>query len=103
MLAVTDESFEELILRSDLPVMVEFYGEECGPCKSIEPVLDRLAEELCGNAVIAKISVDKNLRIPGDYKIRAVPTFLYFRDGKLTSKHIGATSVREMYLRLMAG
>lgn len=88
---VTDASFKEL-LNGDLPVVIDFWAEWCGPCKMISPVIDELATEYEGKVVIGKVNVDENEDLPVEYGIRSIPTILFFKNGELVDKHVGGTT-----------
>jgi len=89
---VNDETWQELVLNSDTPVMVDFWAEWCGPCKMIAPVLDEIANEYDGRITIAKVNVDENIQIPPKYGIRGIPTMLLFKDGSVQATKVGALS-----------
>jgi thioredoxin 1 len=88
-LTITDASFKELI-AGNLPVIVDFWAEWCGPCRMVGPVIEELASEYEGKVIIGKINVDDNDEISGEYGIRSIPTILYFKNGELVDKHVGA-------------
>ena len=88
-LEITDTNFEEVI-NSDKPVLVDFWAEWCGPCKMIGPVVEELAGEYEGKAVIGKMNVDENPNIPVKFGIRSIPTLLLFKGGEIVDKQIGA-------------
>ncbi|GHT08930.1 thioredoxin [Bacteroidia bacterium] len=100
-LKITDESFKELI-AGDLPVVVDFWAEWCGPCRMIGPFIEELASEYEGKAVIGKVNIDENDEIAGEYGIRSIPTILYFKDGKLADKHVGAAQKSLLESKLKA-
>jgi thioredoxin 1 len=100
-LKITDESFRELI-AGDIPVVVDFWAEWCGPCKMVGPLIEELANEYEGKAIIGKINVDENDEIAGEYGIRSIPTILYFKGGKLVDKHIGAAQKSLLESKLKA-
>ena len=89
---VTDENFETEVLKSDKPVVVDFWAEWCGPCKMLTPVIDELAEEYSGKAVIGKVNVDNNPTIASEYGIRSIPSLLFFKEGKVQNQIMGAVS-----------
>ncbi|MFW6160510.1 MAG: thioredoxin [Acidobacteriota bacterium] len=87
---VTDETFEDEVLKSEIPVLVDFWAEWCAPCKMVEPVLLKLQDSLQGRLKIVKCNVDKNHKIPAKYGIMSIPTFLLFKRGELKDSLVGA-------------
>ena len=87
---VTDQDFEAEILKSDKPVIVDFWAEWCAPCKQIAPTLKELADEYGDRVKVVKMDIDSNPKTPGDYGIRAIPTILSFKDGKVVEQLQGA-------------
>lgn len=88
--AVTDDSFENDVIKSDKPVLVDFWAEWCGPCKMIGPALEEIAGEMEGSLVIAKVNVDENPMTPTKFGVRGIPTLVLFKDGKVVSTQVGA-------------
>jgi thioredoxin 1 len=87
---VTDETFEQDVLKSEKPVLVDFWAEWCGPCKQIAPALEQIAEELADKVTIAKIDIDNSPTTPARYGVRGIPTMMLFRGGQMASMKVGA-------------
>ncbi len=90
LLEVTDDNFEAEIVKSDIPVMVDFWAEWCGPCKMVGPVVEELSKEYAGKIKIGKMDVDKNRETPAKFGIRSIPTLMLFKNGELAQTIIGA-------------
>ena len=86
----TTSNFQEVVLNSDKPVLVDFWAEWCGPCKMIGPLIEELATEYDGKAVIGKLNVDENPDVAGTYGIRSIPTLLVFKGGEIVDRIVGA-------------
>ena len=93
---VSDSSFDADVLKSDQPVLVDFWAEWCGPCKSIAPALDELAGTYSGKLTIAKVNVDDNQAIPAKFGIRGIPTLMVFKKGELAATKVGAMSKAQL-------
>lgn len=93
---VSDASFEQDVLGSELPVLVDFWAEWCGPCKMIAPVLDELADEYAGKLKICKVDVEANPEVPGKFGIRGIPTLILFKGGNVEATKVGALSKAQL-------
>jgi thioredoxin 1 len=92
LLQVSDADFEQEILKSELPVLVDFWAAWCGPCRAIAPVIEELAKDYAGKVKIAKMNVDDNSKTPVKYGIRAIPTLIMFKNGNVMEQITGAVS-----------
>jgi len=101
-LEITDANFEQLVLKSDKPVMVDFWAEWCGPCRMVGPVVDELYNEYEGKAVIGKVNVDENPEIAARYGIRSIPTILFIKNGQVVDKSVGAVPKAALQDKLAA-
>ncbi len=88
--AVTDASFEQDVLKSSTPVLVDFWAEWCGPCRMIAPILEQVATETAGKLKVVKLNVDENTATPAKFGIRGIPTLLLFKDGQIAATQVGA-------------
>jgi thioredoxin 1 len=93
---VTDDSFEQEVLGSDTPVLVDYWAEWCGPCKAIAPILDEIASEYDGKVRIAKLNIDDNPATPPKYGIRGIPTLMLFKGGNVEATKVGAVSKSQL-------
>ena len=96
LLQVTDDSFDDEIINSDMPVMVDFWAEWCGPCKMVGPVVEELAQEYEGKIKIAKMDVDKNRQTPVRFGIRNIPTLIMFKGGEVVRTIVGAQTKNQL-------
>lgn len=88
----TDTNFEQEVLKSSQPVLVDFWAEWCAPCRMIAPAVEAVAEQFSGRASVGKLNVDENLSVTGRYNIRGIPTLLLFKNGEIQEQIVGATS-----------
>ena len=91
-LEITDSNFEETVLKSDKPVMVDLWAAWCGPCRMVGPIIDELSEEYEGKAIIGKVDIDSNQQYAAQFGVRNIPTVLVFKDGELVDRKVGVSS-----------
>jgi thioredoxin 1 len=89
-LTFTDAAFDQEVLKSAEPVLVDFWAEWCGPCRMMAPTIDQIATEYCGKVKVGKLDVDSNVQTAGRYKIRGIPTLLVFKGGEVVEQKVGA-------------
>ena len=87
---ITDSNFEELVLKSDRPVVIDFWAEWCGPCRMVGPLVEEIAQEYQGKALVGKVDVDNNPGISSKFGIRNIPTILFIKNGEIVDKQVGA-------------
>jgi thioredoxin 1 len=103
---VADAEFEEKVLQSDIPVIVDFWAPWCGPCRMVAPILDRIAEEFDGELIVAKVNTDENSEWAMKYGVQGIPTMLFIKDGEVIREQVGALPepiLRELVDGLLAG
>ncbi|MBR9859616.1 thioredoxin [bacterium] len=101
-LEFSDANFEEEVLKSDTPVLVDFWAEWCGPCRMIGPIVEELSSEYEGKVKIGKLNIDHNREVPNTYGIRSIPTLLVFKNGELVDKLVGAVPKSNITSKLEA-
>jgi len=93
---ITDQSFQADVLKSDEPVLVDFWSEWCGPCRQIAPALEEISNEMGGKVKIAKLNIDENQGTPPKYGIRGIPTLMLFKNGNIEATKVGAVSKSQL-------
>ncbi len=102
VLEVSDADFEEKVLKSDLPVMLDMWAPWCGPCRMVGPIVEELAEEYHGKVAFCKMNIDENMETAGDYGVSSIPTMLFFKDGdELTDKRMVGARSKEDYQQVL--
>jgi thioredoxin 1 len=99
---ITDANFEELVTKSDKPVLVDFWAEWCGPCRMVGPLVEEISHEYEGKAIVGKVDVDSNPEISMKFGIRNIPTILFFKGGQVADKIVGAGAKSSMTQKLDA-
>lgn len=88
-LEINDQSFEETVLKSDKPVLVDFWAAWCGPCRMVGPIIDEISDDYAGKAIVGKVDIDSNQEFAAKYGVRNIPTVLVFNNGELVDRHVG--------------
>lgn len=101
-LEITDANFEELVEKSDKPVLLDFWAEWCGPCRMVGPVVEELSKDYDGKAIVGKVDVDSNAAISAKFGIRNIPTILFFKGGQVVDKQVGAVQKSVLDAKLKA-
>ena len=93
---ISDDSFEDEVLKSETPVLIDYWAEWCGPCKMIAPVIEEISDEYSGRLKVVKLNIDENPVTPPRYGIRGIPTLMLFKDGKVEATKVGALSKSQL-------
>ena len=101
-LEITDTNFEELVEKSDKPVLLDFWAEWCGPCRMVGPIVEELSKDYDGKAIVGKVDVDSNSAISAKFGIRNIPTILFFKGGQVVDKQVGAVQKSVLDAKLKA-
>ena len=101
-LEVNDDNFDEVVIKSDKPVLVDFWAEWCGPCRMVAPIMEDISQEYNGKALVVKCDVDSSPGVSAKYGIRNIPTILFFKDGKIADKQVGAVPKASFVTKLNA-
>ena len=96
VLKLTDENFENEVLKSDKPCIVDFYADWCGPCKMMSPIIEEITEELGDKAIVGKVNSDENIKLEQKYQIMSIPTIIIINNGQVTKKFVGVTAKDEI-------
>jgi thioredoxin 1 len=99
---VNDGNFEEIVIKSEKPVIVDFWAEWCGPCRMITPIIEEISSEYSGKVVVVKCDVDNSPQVAAKYGIRNIPTVLFFKNGKIADKQVGAVPKKNFLNKLNA-
>ena len=99
---VNDINFDDLVIKSDKPVVVDFWAEWCGPCRMVAPIMEEISQEYEGKVLVLKCDVDSSPSVSAKYNIRNIPTILFFKDGKIADKQVGAVPKKNFVAKLNA-
>ena len=99
---LTKQNFEQEVLKSEIPVIVDFWATWCGPCRMIAPILEDVAKEYAGKIKVAKVNVDEQMELAMQYKVEVIPTLFYFKDGKVIGKTVGVVDKQEIVKNALA-
>lgn len=102
-LELNDKNFEAEVLKSDQPVLVDFWAEWCGPCRKLAPVIDEIAKDVDGQAKVGKVNVDESPALAAQYNVRAIPTLVVFKDGQAVAQEVGVADKQTLLDKLLHG
>ena len=101
-MVITENNFEEEVLKSEIPVLVDFYADWCGPCKMMAPIVKELADKFAGKCKVGKCNIDENLKVVQNYRVMSIPTFIVFKNGEVVVTAIGAMSKNDLESKINA-
>ena len=101
-MVITENNFEEEVLKSEIPVLVDFYGDWCGACKMMAPIVKELADKFAGKCKVGKCNIDENLKVAQNYRVMSIPTFIVFKNGEVVVTAIGAMSKNDLESKINA-
>ena len=101
-MVITENNFEEEVLKSEIPVLVDFYADWCGPCKMMAPIVKELADKFAGKCKVGKCNIDENLKVAQNYRVMSIPTVIVFKNGEVVVTAIGAMSKNDLESKINA-
>ena len=101
-MVITENNFEEEVLKSEIPVLVDFYADWCGPCKMMAPIVKELADKFAGKCKVGKCNIDENLKVAQNYRVMSIPTFIVFKNGEVVVTAVGAMSKNDLESKINA-
>ena len=101
-MVITENNFEEEVLKSEIPVLVDFYADWCGPCKMMAPIVKELADKFAGKCKVGKCNIDENIKVAQNYRVMSIPTFIVFKNGEVVVTAIGAMSKNDLESKINA-